>query len=103
METGVLAHFRWRRIGVPPFANRRMKFYPRTRTETQRAGPLEKKLLGRHPPRRPKRPPDPSCHHQLLLFVSSRAGTWSSRLIKEPLLSRYSGSAQVSVSGEKAR
>ena len=65
--------------------------------------PAEKKLLGRHAPRRPKRPAEPSCHHQLLLCVSSRAGIWPSRLIKEPLLSRYSGSAQVSVSGEKAR
>jgi len=39
-----------------------MKFYP-AHHNGDTAGSLEKKLIGRHPPGRPKGPADRRCHH----------------------------------------
>jgi hypothetical protein len=33
------------------------------------AGSLEKKLIGRHPPGRPKGPAEPRCHHVIIIII----------------------------------
>jgi hypothetical protein len=64
-----------------PFANRRIKFYARTITETQRARLQEKRLIGGHQPACLMATAESRCHYYCGL--PSRAGIWSSRLIKK--------------------